>query len=424
MAQGLMTVYRTKNGRYRYDFNFKKERYVGTGWTRREAQQLEDRRRQKLRARALGLEAPGPEDTPRFSDWAAVTLKHARDRKKLTRVEQFATNLHMVLGFFGARPTKRAPVDGGVYKDLRLGDLVATPELLEEFEQWMDGLGISGARKNHYRSAVSQMYRVALLPANRRKAGIRENPMSGVPRDRVPRRLKILTPLQLRAIIQHAAPHLQLALAIGALAPKLRLRNVLDLRWKHDVADDLSYLIVDRHKTDKETGLPLVAPISGPLREVLKAVKRRGGSHVIQYHGKPVKDIKTALRRACRLASVKYGKGEITYHSIRHTMATALARLRLPESLRMRLMGHSNLSTTQIYTHLAAVDEAAPLEQLAAVFPFTDVMAIPRRLRSVKSSGTRDQSPRKSSEKSAVLSLRPTSTRADGKRLKHRRAMR
>lgn len=399
-----MTVYRTPNGRYKYDFEYGKERYTGTGWTRREAEQLEEQRRTKLRARALGLEAPGPEDTPRFTDWAAVTLKYARDRKKLTRPEQFETNLHMVLGFWGAEPTKRASVEGGIYQDLRLGDPIAKPELLEAFEEWMDGLGISGARKNHYRSAVSMMFRVALLPANRRKSGVRENPMVGVPRDRVPRRLKTLTPGQLRAIVQHAAPHLQLALAIGALAPKLRLRNVLNLRWKHDVADDYSYLIVDRHKTDKETGLPLVAPISGPLREVLKAVRRRGGTHVIQYHGKPVKDIKTALRRACRMAGVKYGKGEITYHSLRHTMATALARLRLPEALRMRLMGHSNMATTQIYTHLAAVDEQAPLEELAAVYAFTDVIAMPRRLlgRGGKTSGTRDRSPRKPSAKPAV----------------------
>jgi integrase len=399
-----VTIYRTPAGTYRYDFEFKGERYSGTGWTRREAQQLEERRRTKLRNRALGLEAPGPEDTPRFSDWAAVTLKYAKDRKKLQRPEQFETNLHMVLGFFGAKPTKRAPVTAGVYKDLRLGDVIARPELLEEFEQWMDDLGLSGARKNHYRSAVSQMYRVALLPANRRKSGVRENPMVGVPRDSVPRRLRTLTPQQLRGIIQHAAPHLQLALAIGALAPKLRLRNVLNLRWKHDVSDDLSYLIVDRHKTDKETGLPLVAPISGQLRAILRAVRRRGGTHVIQFHGKPVKDIKTALRRACREAGVKYGKGEFTYHSIRHTMATALARLRLPEPLRMRLMGHSNIATTQIYTHLAAVDESAPLEQLAAVYQFTDVMAIPRRITRGKLRGTGDPKPKKSSETRAVLS--------------------
>lgn len=398
-----MTVYRTSDGRHRYNFQFRKQRYTGYGQTKAEAREIERERRRKLRARALGIEAPGPEDTPRFTDWAVTTLKYAKDRKKLTRPEQFETNLHMVLGFWGAKPTKREPVEGGVYKDLRLGDPIATPELIEEFDQWMDARGISGSRKNAFRSAVSQMYRVALLPANRRKSGVRENPMQGVLRDARVRRLKTLTPEQLRAIVTHAAPHVQLALVIGALAPKMRLRNVLNLRWGHDVSDDLTYLIVDRHKTDKETGLPLVAPISAKLRELLRSVKRRGGTHVIQYHGKPVKDIKTALKRAMKLAGVKYGKQDITYHSLRHTMATAFARMRLPGPVRKRLMGHASEATTAIYEHLAAVDEAEPLEQLAAVYPLTDLVIAPRRLTGARNGATGDPKAPKASGKSRLF---------------------
>ena len=174
-----MTVYLPKDCvSYRYNFTWRGQRYTGSTdcTTFADAEQFEAEYRRKLRRRRAGLEPAGAEDTPRFSDWAKVTLEHAKKRKKLKRPEQFATNLHMVLGFWGARPTKREPVEQGVYKDLRLGDPIENPELLEEFERWMDQRRISGARKNHYRSACSMMYRVALLPQHRKRSQVASNP--------------------------------------------------------------------------------------------------------------------------------------------------------------------------------------------------------------------------------------------------------
>lgn len=238
-------------------------------------------------------------------------------------------NLRMILAFWGSKPTKEPPVDGGLYKDLRLGHPVAHPELIEEFEDWMDTRGLSGSRKNQYRSACSQMYRVALRPGNRKKSGVRENPFEHIDRDVVPKRLKMFTPEQLRDIVMHAAPHIQLALAIGAAIPKFRLRNILDLDFQRDFFDELRFVIVDRHKAERATGMPLVAPVPEKLRELLLAIRRRNRRQVITFKGRPVKDIKTGLKNAMRKAGVKYGKLHLTYHSLRHTMATAFARKRI-----------------------------------------------------------------------------------------------
>jgi hypothetical protein len=41
----------------------------------------------------------------------------------------------------------------------------------------------------------------------------------------------------------------RLAVAIAALAPKLRLANVLALTWKEHVDPELRYITVHRHKT-------------------------------------------------------------------------------------------------------------------------------------------------------------------------------
>jgi integrase/TM2 domain-containing membrane protein YozV len=386
-----VTVYLPKGYRsWRYDFWLFGRRYQGsTGLlTKDEAQEFEVALKKKIRRRRAGLEAADASDTPLFSTWAAVTFRHHTQRKKLKRPEQLKTNLRMAMGFWGDRPVKNA-VEDAPYKSLRLGDPIANPELLEEFEQWMDGRGMSGSRKNHYRSACSVMYKLALQPAFRKKSQIRENPFEHIPRDRVPKRIRVYTAAQLRAIIEHAAWHVRIAVAIGALAPKLRLRNVLDLRWSEHVAPDLSQISDPDHKTDQETGLPLVILVSSELRKVLEVAKKhRRGAYVVHYHGRHVRDIKTGLKHAVARAaktlndkSLIWGRAKgVTYHSLRHTMATELARMGIPEALRTRVMGWRDPSTAPIYTHMVPIDEVAPLEELGRRMPLADVIGVPKQL--------------------------------------------
>ena len=385
-----MTVFLPKDCiSWRYDFWWRGERFQGNTdlLTKAEAKEVELELRKKLRRRRAGLEAADASDTPRFSVWAAVTLRHHKHRKKLKRPEQLQTNLRMALGFWGERPSKE-PLDDAPYKNLRLGDAIANPELLEQFEQWMEDRGLSGSRKNHYRSACSVMFKLALQPAFRKRSQIRENPFAFVQRDRVPKRIRTFTSAQLRAVIEHAAWHIRVALAIGALAPKLRLRNVLDLRWAEHVAKDLSEISDPDHKTDQETGLPLVVRVSSELRKVLEiAKKHRRGPYVVQFHGRHVRDIKTGLKHAV----VKAGKGDagkglvwgrakgVTYHSLRHTMATELARMGVPEALRTRVMGWRDPQTAKIYTHMVPTDEELPLEELGRRMPVADIIGAPKK---------------------------------------------
>lgn len=392
---------------YRYDFQWRGDRYTGSTdlTTREDAVAFEAELRRKLRRRRAGLEPAGPEDTPGFSEWAKVTFEYAKTRKKLKRPEQFATNLHMILGFWGGRPTKRAPVDGGVYKDLRLGDPIHSPELLEDFEQWMDARGLSGARKNHYRSACSMMYRVALLPANRKRSQVASNPFEHIPRDKVRKRITTFdSPTALRRVVALAAWHIRIALAIGALAPKLRLRNVLALRWDQHVAKDLSVLTDPDHKTDRATDLPLVTHVSAELRKVLEiALRHRHGPYVVHWHGKHVDDIKTGLKRAVKGAGLTWGRAAgVTYHTLRHTMATELVRMGTPDRIGDRVMGWLDPTTGLTYRHLVPHDEVAPLEAIGAKFPFADLVHPPVG----KTVGLRSDRMRNTRQKSASAEFR------------------
>ena len=53
-----------------------------------------------------------------------------------------------------------------------------------------------------------------------------------------------------------------------------------------------------------------------------------------------------------------------------------LAELRVPEAIRKETMGHKEIRTTQIYTHLRPVHQIEPLEQLSQVTPLSDLLPL------------------------------------------------
>jgi hypothetical protein len=62
--------------------------------------------------------------------------------------------------------------------------------------------------------------------------------------------------------LTHASYHVRLAVAIAALAPKLRLASVLALTWQEHLDPELRFITVRQHKTSKTLRRPQVVPIS------------------------------------------------------------------------------------------------------------------------------------------------------------------
>lgn len=389
-----MTVYRAKDRRtrgadgklqdaaYRYDFRYRGRRYVSarTFPTKAEAGDAEAERRRQLRRVAAGLEVASVTATPYIADWAEVYFAFLRDRGRVSDLRSIEHVLRVVLRFWGRRPARDlTPHERGPYHDLRLADPITDPRHLLAFEDWMLQRRIAGTTRNHYRTAMSRLYAIAMLPQYRTQTRVTMNPFLGLLRDRVTRRTVTLSLSQLRAILRESAPHVRLAIALGALAPKLRLANILGLRWA-DITDDFSTIVVEQHKTRGRTGQPLVATVSTQLQEILRvthAARPPGVTHVIHYHQRGLrKTIEVGLRLACQAAGVPYGRdtGGATFHTIRHTAATMMAALGVAEGLRKEAMGHLSLSTTQWYTHLAPVHERAPLEQLSQALPIRDLL--------------------------------------------------
>jgi integrase len=225
------------------------------------------------------------------------------------------------------------------------------------------------------------MFALAASPAHRKRTGIITNPLAGIARDSQVERTTIVTVEELRRWLAHASYHVRLAIAIAALAPKLRLANVLALTWRDHLDPALQYITVMQHKTVRATGRPLVVPIVPQLRQILEDARRRNrGEYVVAYRGRPLASIRGGLDGAATRAGLHYGlKDGITFHTIRHAMATLLAELREPEAIRKELMGHVRIETTQRYTHLRPMHQVAPLERLSDAMPIADLVTNPRR---------------------------------------------
>jgi integrase len=308
-----------------YDFWFQGQRYVGTTrqTTKGDALVCEQDVRRRLRRQAAGLEGPSAGQAPRFQDWAEV---HFRERTQhMSRPEFLEDNIRVILRFWGARP-KRDDHPSDPYHDLRLDDPIRHPVWIERFEAWMRGRDSSPQTRNHYRSVLRGFYKTALLPGYRATSGITVNPFRDVPRETVVERTVTIAVDDLRSWLANASYHVRLAVAIAALAPKLRLASVLALTWQEHIDPDFRFITVHRHKTVKTLQRPQVVPISEQLRVILRDARQRTHTHVVEYRQRPVKTIRGGLRLAVERAGLPFGRavGGATFHTLRHTAASLL----------------------------------------------------------------------------------------------------
>jgi len=239
---------------------------------------------------------------------------------------------------------------------------------LDELEQgdvqaWLLAMrhqGYAGATVNRWLVIMRYMYRLAQRWG---VAGAEKNPMVGI--DLLPtnghreRFLSAEETQRLRVAVERSEnPQLKYIVAL-ALLTGARKRELLDARWD-DVDLDRRTWRVPMTKSGK----PRHVPLSSTAVAVIKSLPRWVGCPYLlpnpvslQPYVNFFKSWDTARQRA--------GLPEVRVHDLRHSAASYMANAGQSLLVISKVLGHSQIKTTQIYSHLAqdtllaAVDAAA-----------------------------------------------------------------
>jgi integrase/recombinase XerD len=280
-------------------------------------------------------------------------LRVERGSAKLT-IAAYTSDLSQFAEFLEKR---RVALSGARRDDVR--------EYLQElFSNALDGRSVG--RKL---SAIRQLYRHLLLDGK-----IEKDPTLNID---LPKQWKVLPKSLSRAEVgsmlaerssgKETAREAALALRDRAMiellyAGGVRVSEVADARLE-DLKLEMGYILV-RGKGDKERMVPLGAPAQRALQEYLK----NGRSVIAKKKNSPLLFLGVGARRLTRQrvwqlvgkASLASGR-HASPHMLRHSCATHMVENGADLRTVQTILGHSDISTTQIYTHVA-------LDRLKSVF--------------------------------------------------------
>lgn len=242
------------------------------------------------------------------------------------------------------------------------GGLMAAPQ--EALEAWFADLsrrGLSAATAARRRASVRQFYRFALGEGWRADDPSRrlDAPRQGRSLPKTLSRDEVEALLAAAGAADNSAGLRLIALVEMTYASGLRVSELLALKVEA-VRRDPAYLIV-RGKGGKER----LAPLNAAAREAIKAwldardAARKSGAPdspwLFPSHGKSGHLTPRRFAQLLDQAAITAGidPSRVSPHVLRHAFATHLleggADLRVVQTL----LGHADISTTQIYTHVA-----------------------------------------------------------------------
>lgn len=177
---------------------------------------------------------------------------------------------------------------------------------------------------------------------------IQENPFTKVSMLKVEERLKYLTPEQLKRFFSVIEDDRHKAYFALLFYTGIRVGESVNLTWE-DI-DLENGMIVIRNRSDFHTKnyKERVIPIHSDLLHWLRKLKGMSDSDKVIHYAYP-SSLNHLFRKYSKLSGVK-----CTPHILRHTFATLLASKGVSLRAIQELLGHSKISTTEIYAKMAS----------------------------------------------------------------------
>jgi integrase len=165
---------------------------------------------------------------------------------------------------------------------------------------------------------------------------------------------KVIMPEQFQKLMTSLPRHSRAILA-AAFYTGMRRGEVVSLTWDRV---DLKKRVITLDAEDTKDKEPRKVPICDELYRILDTIpKAIHTARVFLYRGRPVKDLRTSLKTACRAAGIVYGRKErdgFVFHDLRHTFNTYMRKAGVAESVIMSITGHS---TREMFDRYNTIDE-------------------------------------------------------------------
>lgn len=152
-----------------------------------------------------------------------------------------------------------------------------------------------------------------------------------------------------------------------AVLTGLRRSEILNLRWKNlDLERKLIHVQSCEGFTTK-AGKRRSVPMNERVCEFLSGKPHSSQDEfVFTYKGNPITG--DHVTKKLRVSAKKAGlDAKIHFHSLRHTFATWLVQGSVGIYEVQKLLGHSNVATTQIYSHLASSELQGAVDKLELI---------------------------------------------------------
>jgi integrase/recombinase XerD len=170
----------------------------------------------------------------------------------------------------------------------------------------------------------------------------------------------VLSPKEVRSIISAPSHTKSAAMIMMLYSTGMRVSELVSLRWE-DLEPDRGVAWVREGKGDKDRMITL----SDRVIDVLDDIDEDSEYVFAGRNGQmTTRNVQRVVKRAADEAEVDK---EVTPHTLRHSYATHLLEDGNDLRLIQELLGHSNLQTTEIYTHVsskAKQDIDNPLDQI------------------------------------------------------------
>ncbi len=136
------------------------------------------------------------------------------------------------------------------------------------------------------------------------------------------------------------------AIILVAIHTGMRRAELFNLKWRDvDFRQDNICLL------ETKSGKSRIIPMDAEVKNTLISIRKHPQSEYIFYKadGQPLKDVRSIFELALKKAGIE----DFRFHDLRHTFGSQLAMSGVDMNTIRELMGHADLKTTLIYSHLS-----------------------------------------------------------------------